>query len=240
MLNISQKNKAIYLLYSERSFASGITITARVYDNTNVQISGSPFTLVELAGLGLYGITFTPTVSGDYKVLVYEGTTKMSSAFIKVTDYDIESVGTDTTSILTILQNATYGLSALNTDIDAIYNYLVNTIQIAIANVQTGVTTLIADVENATYGLSALKTLIDANQVTLTTSLSTISGKADTIIADTQNATYGLAVLKTTLNTVVSRLNDIEGTGFSTTTDSLKAISTKISSLTNRTGGYVS
>lgn len=92
MLTLSQKNKAVYMLYQGRNKASSLTVTANVYDDANAQITGSPFTLTEINSLGLYSTTFTPSVIGNYKIIISESSVPISVASIKITDYDIESV----------------------------------------------------------------------------------------------------------------------------------------------------
>lgn len=145
MLNISKNNQAVYILYSERTFASGKTITAKVYNDSDVEISGSPFTLLEIDNKGIYGTSFTPTTIGQYKIVVLEGTTKMSAASIKISTYDIESVGGDTTSILSMLSDME-GTSFLsnNDSLHAIKDYLVGTIQASISQIQNNTLTAVA------------------------------------------------------------------------------------------------
>jgi archaellum component FlaC len=90
-----------------------------------------------------------------------------------------------------LLENATYGLAALNTDLDSILTHaakisdgtiglanLKALIDAAATNISANKTTL----ESAIYGLAALKTLLD-----------TISGYTDLI----DDATNGLAAIKT-------------------------------------------
>lgn len=151
MLNISRNNNQVYLLYGARNYATGISVSAEVYDNSNNQISGSPITLNEIGTTGLYGAYFTPTTNGDYKIIVFEAAVKMATSGIKVADNDIESNGTNIVSIKSLVENSTYGLQALynqNTamqgsgfittsdSLQAIKSYLVNTIQTSIAQIQ--------------------------------------------------------------------------------------------------------
>ncbi len=86
-------------------------------------------------------------------------------------------------------------------------------------------------INNGTYGLAALRNAIDAAQLDL-----------DAIQAELASATYGLAAIKTAVDTKASQasvnniqadVDDIQGAGFATGTDSLKAISERV-----YTGGY--
>ena len=89
-------------------------------------------------------------------------------------------------SIISKLDNTTYGLSALKTLIDGINS----------------------DIDNTTYGLSALKTLLDTvntNAALLKNStygLSALKTLIDGINSDIDNTTYGLSALKTLIDTV--------------------------------------
>ena len=160
MLTLSKKGNAVYILYAAKKFESGKTVTAKVWNAANTAISGSPFTLTEIStNTGLYGVSFTPTVIGEYKIQILEGGIEQAAASIKVTDYDIESIGGDVTSIKSLLDNATYGNSALNDKLDAmagtgfvsaddslnaIKDYLVNTIQSSISQIQNNTLTSVA------------------------------------------------------------------------------------------------
>jgi len=160
MLTLSKKNNAVYILYAAKKFESGKTVTAKVWNAANTAISGSPFTLSEIsANTGLYGTSFTPSAVGEYKIQILEAGAEQAAASIKVTDYDIESVGGEVTSIKSLLENATYGSSALNDKLDliagtsfvsaddslnAIKDYLVNTIQSSISQIQNNTLTSVA------------------------------------------------------------------------------------------------
>lgn len=158
MLNISKQDQAVYLLYSGRTFSTGLAVTANVYDGSNNLLAGSPFSLTEIGATGMYGVSFTPTTAGFYKVAVLEGTTKMSSASIKITDYDIESVGEDVATALELLQNATYGLNALHTDLQSGVLSLESHLSTQDSNLTSGVLSLdthISEVESKIDTLSS-------------------------------------------------------------------------------------
>jgi len=103
---------------------------------------------------------------------------------------------------------------------------------------ETTAQTILADtdeiqqkINNGTYGLSALRNAIDAAQLDI-----------DAILAELASATYGLSAIKTAVDTKASQtsvnniqtdVDDIQGAGFATGTDSLKAISDRV-----YTGGY--
>lgn len=159
MLTLSKSNQAVYVLYAAKNFGTGKTVTMNVYNGSNTEISGSPFTLTEIGTTGLYGASFTPTATGEFKIIVHEGSSKQASASIKITNYDIESVGGDVTSVKTILEHATYGNAAIKTKLDdmagsgfvssedsleAIKNYLVSTIQASISQIQNNTSTAVS------------------------------------------------------------------------------------------------
>jgi chaperonin cofactor prefoldin len=95
------------------------------------------------------------------------------------------------------------------------------------ADMQPRVADIQSKVNDATFGLSALKTLLD-----------TIAGYTDSIEGELANGTYGLSALQTLISTkasqssvtaITTNLDDnVKGTGFSNTTDSLKAISDRV------------
>jgi hypothetical protein len=103
MLDISKKDRVVYIFYSGRTFKTGLTVTASIYDDTDTLITGSPFTLTEIGTTGLYGTSFTPTALGNYKIVIFESSTKIAATTIKVTDYDVESIGEDLESALSLL-----------------------------------------------------------------------------------------------------------------------------------------
>jgi hypothetical protein len=124
-------------------------------------------------------------------------------------------------------------------------------------NVNTQVNAIKADVENSTFGLSAIRTLIDYYNVTTQADLTNIESKIDTVTTNVgtvqtsvnglntllTDVGYGLSALKTLIdnaNTAISNMRlSIEGAGFNTATDSLAQISSKVSQVYNRTGGYI-
>lgn len=90
---------------------------------------------------------------------------------------------------------------------------------------------IVNDINSGVYGLAAIKSAIDAAQADI-----------DLIQAELASGTYGLAAIKTALDTKASQtsvnaiqtdVDDIQGAGFATGTDSLKAISERV-----YTGGY--
>lgn len=161
MLILSKNNKAIYILYGAKNYASSRTVTADIYDNSNTLFqSPSPsVTLTEIGSTGLYGASFTPTTNGEWKIIITENSTERAHASIKITDHDIETVGADVVSIKNVVEHVTYGNSALNDKLDdiegsgfstgsdslkAIKDYLVNTIQASIGGIQNNTKTTIS------------------------------------------------------------------------------------------------
>lgn len=179
MLNLSKSGQNVYILYGAKNYGNGETVVANIYDGSNSLVSGSPFTLSEIGSTGLYGNSFSPSATGEYKIKVTEGSNDRAHASIKVTDYDIESVGGDVTTIKDVVEHATYGNEALKdklvgiegsgfatgTDsLKAIKDYLVNTIQSAISGIQNNTRTSIAiptQMLKPTSGSSVFKCYVD-------------------------------------------------------------------------------
>lgn len=164
MLNLSKSGNAVYVLYAAKNFQSGKTITIDVRNgaDTLVVTGGS---VPEIGSTGLYGTSFTPATTGEFKVLIYENGTKKAAASLKSTSYDIESVGGDVTSIKSLVEGAS-GLVAIKGVVDAnatkltdiqgagfstgtdslkqIKDYLVNTIQASISGIQNSTLTAVS------------------------------------------------------------------------------------------------
>lgn len=103
---------------------------------------------------------------------------------------------------------------------------------------ETTAQTILADtdeiqqkINNGTYGLAALRNAVDAAQLDI-----------DAILAELASGVYGLSAIKTAVDTKASQasvnaiqtdVDDIQGAGFATGTDSLKQISSRV-----YTGGY--
>jgi len=116
---------------------------------------------------------------------------------------------THDSDIKTRLDHATYGLAALNTDLDTLILRLgdpsPSTIKALIDSIQ-------AKLDNGTYGLSALQTLLTAIEGTGFTkdihSLVNITGYVDEIEGLLKNASYGLSALKTLIDAVEGKLDN--------------------------------
>lgn len=164
MLNISKSGSAVYVLYAAKNFVSGKTITLDVRNGSDtLTVTGG--SVPEIGSTGLYGTSFTPATTGEFKVLIYENSNKQAAASIKITAHDIESVGGDVTSIKALVEGAN-GLAAIKGVVDAnatkltdiqgagfstgtdslkqIKDYLVNTIQSSISNIQNSTLTAVS------------------------------------------------------------------------------------------------
>jgi len=138
--------------------------------------------------------------------------------------------GADIGTILSEIQNGSYGLYALKVLIDAVEGKLDNgtyglsalrTLLIdiegtgftpdvdSLVNIRGYVDEIEGLLKNASYGLSALKTLIDAVEGKLdnaTYGLNALKTLITAIEGKLDNATYGLSALNTDLDTLLSRL----------------------------------
>jgi len=184
MLNLSKSGNAVYVLYAAKNFQSGKTVTIDVRNgaDTLVVTGGS---VPEIGTTGLYGTSFTPATTGDFKVLIYENAGKVAAASLKVTAYDIESVGGDVASIKSLVEGAN-GLAAIKTVVDgnatalgdikgagfvtgtdslkAIKDYLVNTIQSSINGIQNSTLTAVSlpvQLERPESGTTSFKVYIN-------------------------------------------------------------------------------
>ena len=164
MLNLSKSGNSVYVLYAAKNFHSGKTVTIDVRNGSDslVVTGGS---MPEIGSTGLYGTTFTPATTGEFKVIVYENASKVAAASMKSTSYDIESVGGDVTSIKSLVEGSS-GLVAIKGVVDAnatkltdiqgsgfatgtdslkqIKDYLVNTIQASISGIQNSTLTAVS------------------------------------------------------------------------------------------------
>ena len=118
--------------------------------------------------------------------------------------------------VLDRLDNVTYGLAALNNDLDTLLSRLgdpsPSTIKVLIDAIE-------AKLDNGTYGLSALRTLLLAVGTLLidiegtgftkdVDSLVNIRGYVDEIEGLLKNATYGLSALKTLIDALEAKLDN--------------------------------
>lgn len=200
MLNLSKSGNAIYVLYAAKNFISGKTITIDVRNGADsLTVTGG--TVPEIGSTGLYGTTFTPATTGDFKVLIYETGSKVAAASVKVTAYDIESVGGDVTSIKSLVEGAS-GLAAIKGVVDAnatkltdiqgagfatgtdslkqIKDYLVNTIQSSISGIQNSTLTAVSlpqQLEQPETGTTSFKVYVN----TYTSAGASVNADSDNI-----------------------------------------------------------
>lgn len=180
--------------------------------------------------LGVYRVVFDPTLMSqadtDYVLIAQDSTLHALNDTIEFTLYNesIDTVKTalDTTSAsimnqLTIiesytdeveplLKNATYGLSAIKTILDALST------QIAVAE-----SSILGDINSSSSSQTTLLNQIISSQssnqtallsqfVSVLNQLSIVASYTDTLEPLLNNATYGLSALKTELDTILSNL----------------------------------
>ncbi len=129
-------------------------------------------------------------------------------------------------------------------------NIIGNNVDAPISTVDTVVDGIQIDLDNATDGLGAIKTAVDACATTTelnkvpksdgttswnATALAAINAEADTALTDYDPPTR--AELTTDINTVVTDLDDIKGTGFVKDTHSLVDIEAYVDILDDATSG---
>jgi len=117
--------------------------------------------------------------------------------------------GANIGTILSEIQNVTYGLSALNTDLDTLITRLGDPTPSTIKGL---IDAIESKLDNGTYGLSALQALLIAIQgtgfVKDTHSLVNIVGYVDEVESLLKNASYGLSALKTLIDAVEGKLDN--------------------------------
>jgi len=140
-----------------------------------------------------------------------------------------------------LLKNATYGLSALDTDLDAIILYvdevesLLKNAIYGLSNLKTLIDSVNTRLDHGTYGLSALHTHLESCETKLdiaNNALGLITGYTDEVESLLKNATYGLSALNTDLDAIISRLDNA--------TYGLSALDTQIDTLTTNLARKIS
>lgn len=178
--------------------ATGKTINYRVYDESfSVFDSG---TMDEL-GYGIYYKAWTPDAEGLWGFEAYY--TGSDFRFFSLKSYPVRT-GVEK-FLYDAITNATYGLSALNTDLDAILAELANGTY-GLAALEALVDEIESLLKNATYGLSALKTEIDANETKIDNVDSDLGTHDTDIKALLESATYGLAQLQLEIAALENKL----------------------------------
>lgn len=132
---------------------------------------------------------------------------------------DLTTIKGYTDEVESLLKNATYGLSALNTDLDTLITRLgdpsPSTIKALIDSIES-------KLDNGTYGLSALQTLLTDIEgtgfVKDTHSLVNIEAYVDEVESLLKNATYGLSALKTEIDANETKIDTVD-----TVVDAIKA-----------------
>jgi hypothetical protein len=130
------------------------------------------------------------------------------------------------------LDNAAFGLAALNNDLDTLISRLGDP---SPSTVKALIDSIEAKLDNGTYGLSALQTLLTDIEGTgfikNTHSLVTITGYVDEVEGLLKNATYGLSALKTLIDAVEGKL-DSATYGLSALKSLIDAIEAKLDNVT--------
>jgi peptidoglycan hydrolase CwlO-like protein len=110
---------------------------------------------------------------------------------------DLATVDSNVDAIKAAVEDATYGLSALETRLDSVDTDLGN-IEGKIDTVDTVVDGIASALADGTSGLAALKSEIDANEA----KIDILDTNVDTIQAAVENATYGLSAIEAKVMTV--------------------------------------
>ena len=179
--------------------ATGKTINYRVFDENLVLFESG--TMDEVAGYGIYYKSWTPDAEGYWIFEAYY--TGSDFRFYSIKSYAVRK-GVEK-SLYDSINNGTYGLSALNTDLDAIIAELANGTY-GLAAIEALVDEVESLLKNATYGLSALKTEIDANETKIDNVDSDLGTHDVDIKALLNHATYGLAELQLEIAALENKL----------------------------------
>ena len=186
---------AIIVTYQAANCATGKTVTMDVYDEAHAEDVGQAVaSMTEIGATGRYYATFTPDAEGEWIVMMYNTTDANGKAVkaFNVVGHDVDGIGDAVATVDTVvdgiqtdLDNATDGLGALKTEIDA-NETKIDTLDTVADGIQT-------DLDNGTDGLGALKTLID-----------TADTAVDAVQTDLSNGTDGLGAIKTAVDAVSS------------------------------------
>jgi hypothetical protein len=132
------------------------TINYVVYDETDTSFATG--TMSKIGSItGFYTMSFTPDAAGEWTVFLSCSNPQRSAVKTFAVGKGIEKDNYD------LLTHATYGLNALDTDLNAIITKLDNPTY-GLAALETLVDDIESLLNNATYGLSALKDEINANE----------------------------------------------------------------------------
>lgn len=94
MLSFAKKNKQVHVVYHSVDFISGRSdIICTVIDENNIQVLGSPFTMIEINFLGIYEAVFNPLSEGTFKIIISETDIRVAANTVEITKYDMDSLG---------------------------------------------------------------------------------------------------------------------------------------------------
>lgn len=93
MIQFARVTEGIEVVHRGTDFNSALTCVMRVYDGSDVEISGSPFSMSAIGTSGLYKSVFTPTTAGTFKVTVSENGVPKAASSTLVGAYSLESLG---------------------------------------------------------------------------------------------------------------------------------------------------
>jgi len=222
MANGEYKNGvAIIATYQAANCGTGLTVLMDIYDEAHAKDEAKCIAaMTEIGATGRYYATFTPDAEGEWIALMYisAGVGEVVKSFA-VAGHNLDGVGDAVDAIQTDLDNATDGLGALKTLIEAVpdsdavnaaCDTAISDADLATATnlatvagyIDTEVAAIQTDLDNETDGLGALKAAID-----------TTAGYIDTEVGalkdDLDNETDGLGALKALIDTANSGIGAI-------------------------------
>lgn len=181
---------AIIVTYQAVSVGTGLTIKMDIYDEAHaLDAAKSVAAMTEIGTTGRYYATFTPDAAGEWIALMYKdgGGGEVVKAF-RVATIDEFGIKTVVDGIQTDLDNATDGLGALKTAIDA------NATPAEVAT-ELGTYDAPTKAELDVLGTTALGTAAN---------LAIVDTVVDGIQTDLDNATDGLGAIKAAVDAVAS------------------------------------
>lgn len=143
--------------------------------------------------------------------------------------YGLSALNTDLDNVLATVNHVTYGNSALNTDLDTIIANIGN------FQARTNQKTILAALGLPDVAGKDLYTVLVTDRLdSATYGLSALNTDLDSIISSLGNVTYGLSALNTDLDTLITRLGNPTGDTLTTITAKLGNNATAIGTVTDR------
>jgi hypothetical protein len=181
------------ILYSAKNFKSGLAdVKAIPYDPTGVAQVQVTFTEIASTGIYYYVWDSTGKAIGDWTFII-NSNSQSSPAFTRIQVVDISTnlgtpfstIDSNIDTILASINNGTYGLSAIKTELDTDHNTInningiVSNLSGQIGSINTESDSILSILNNVVYGSSAIQSLISSVNSTLVSGVASIKGNGN-------------------------------------------------------------